>query len=123
MSSFERIDPQHPLTRAAREVNAYADEHGIAATLEWLGIDASPEEVAYLAQQRAYRAVYALRGINLDSEDVVELDFSPQDIKLIEVLVPAYMDAFTIGWKGHEIKQGASTRPLFSDGSHRTEES
>lgn len=113
MSSFPKIDPNHPLTVAARDVNSYAEEYGLESTIEWLKMGAAPGEVAYLAEQRAYRAlVAALEGVNLGSlppdeanrlllqirEMPLWKDFSP-------IVISAYMDGMAIGWRAHELSE------------------
>lgn len=111
MSEFPRIDPNHPLTVAARDVNAFAEEHGIAMTLDWLGMDASPFELAYLAEQRALRAVAASMGHNLgakpeeDSIVVAAVVGSPlwRDNRML--LLSCALDGIVIGWKGHELHE------------------
>jgi hypothetical protein len=110
MSVFPRIDPDHPLAQAARATNAVAEERGLDATLEWLGIG-EVGEIAYLAEQRALRAVAAATaGVNLgagaDSEAIARAVMATplwQDFRAL--LLSCYLDGFAIGWKGHEIAQ------------------
>lgn len=111
MSQFPRIDPDHPLTEAARYVNAHAEEHGLPATLEWLGTGVGVGEFAYLAEQRAMRAyLAATRGVNLgaggvDVENMIVagLASDPRWREIRLMLIGAYMDAMAIGWKAHEL--------------------
>ena len=108
-SSFPPIPPDHPLAVAARDSNAYAEEYGLEKTIEWAEMGISTGELAYLAEQRAYRALaVAVTGHNVTGtaldERVIQLirqtplwqDFGP-------TLMSAYMDGFVIGWKGHEL--------------------
>jgi hypothetical protein len=108
-----RIDPEHPLTRAAREVNAYAGEAdaGLQETLDWLGMDVAQADLAYLAEQRALRAVAASRGIDLGTLDPVEAEriareivTSPGWAESKHIIVSAYLDGIGIGWKGRMLR-------------------
>lgn len=108
MSIFPRIDPDHPLAQAARATNAVAEERGLDATLEWLGIG-EVGEIAYLAEQRALRAVAAsVADVNLgagpDSQAIAAAVMATplwRDFRAL--LLSCYMDGFCIGYKGHEI--------------------
>jgi hypothetical protein len=105
MSIFPRIDPDHPLAQA----------RGLYATLEWLGIG-EVGEIAYLAEQRALRAVVAsAAGINLgagpphDAEAIARAVMeTPLWRDFRALLMSCYLDGFAIGWKGHEIAQRES---------------
>jgi len=112
MSVFPRIDPDHPLTQAARETNAYAEEHGMPETLDWLGMNVDAGEAAYLAEQRALRAIAAASiGMNmghdrqLDDVTAQAITETPlwRDMRML--LVACYLDGMTIGWKAHEITE------------------
>jgi hypothetical protein len=105
MSTFDRIDPNHPLTEAARYVNAYADEQGLEATVNWLGMETSLSEVSYLAEQRALRAIYARRGINLNLPEMTNVMLTADERAMLPVLAAAYLDGFAIGWKARELKE------------------
>ncbi len=110
-SVFPRIDPDDPLSQAARETNAHADAHGLEATLQWLGM-AGAGEVAYLGEQRALRAVAAstLGAGDVDERIARSIVATPlwRDMRML--LVGCYMDGMAIGWKGHELasRAGAS---------------
>lgn len=110
MSTFPRIDPEHPLARAARATNAVAEERGLDATLEWLGIgEAGP--IAYLAEQRALRAVAAATlGMNLganpdgyDQAVAAAIMQTPLWRDMAPLLLSCYLDGIAIGWKGHAL--------------------
>lgn len=111
MSEFPRINPDHPLTEAARAVNAFAEEQGVEATLEWMGMEVKPEELAYLCEQRAMRAVAAaLHAVNLGSfgsendEEVAQMIInSPEWKNWRMVLMACVMDGMTIGWRARQI--------------------
>ena len=119
-SVFPRIDPEHPLARAARATNAYADDHGLEQTVEWLGMgDAGP--LAYLGEQRALRAIAAATvGSNMGSVDdpVLGRPFDERVARAIigtplwrdmrALLIACYMDGFAIGWKGRELQDGGA---------------
>jgi hypothetical protein len=110
MSVFPRIDPDHPLAQAARATNAVAEERGLDATLEWLGIG-EVGEIAYLAEQRALRAVAAsVAGVNLGADGPLaaeQIALAVQSTPLWQdfraLLLSCYLDGFCIGYKGHEI--------------------
>lgn len=108
---FPRIAEKHPLAEAARVVNAVAEERGLDAALEWLGIKIGPGELAYLAEQRALRAV-AAAGLNLnlgtlgkpfDDQVAAAILRTPlwRDEQML--LVGLHMDGVVIGWKGREL--------------------
>ncbi len=109
MSAFTRIDPEHPLTQAARYVNDLADERGLNETLEEIGMNVTTSELAYLAEQRTYRAVAAQLGLKLgensalDELIAVAITNSPLWEDMSTILMAAYMDGMAIGWKGREI--------------------
>lgn len=111
MSSFPRIDPRHPLTEAARYVNAYNDEHGFAETVRWLDMEASAEEISYLAEQRALRAIAASMGVSLGSDPVRDEQVARSIIStplwrdMQPLLIACYLDGIAIGWKGRELKE------------------
>lgn len=123
MSVFQRIDPGHPLAQAARETNDYAAEHGLEETLAWLGMDATTDDLAYLGEQRALRAIAAASvGISIGDSDespdvaakvVAAIVETPLWRDMRGLLVGCYMDAFAIGWRAHEIasSDGASEEP------------
>lgn len=93
----------HPLAIAARETNEWAEE-GIEAACKKLGLKV--EDVYYVAEQRAYRVLYAMRGINLTVTAPLELKLQPEDVELmVKVIIPAYMDGLAIGWRAQQIEQ------------------
>lgn len=103
-SIFPRIDPDHPLARAARETNAHAETHGLEATLEWLGLgEAGP--LAYLGEQRALRAIAAatLGARDVDEAIARAIVGTPLWRDMRALLVGCYLDGFAIGWQGRHI--------------------
>lgn len=106
--AFPRIDPNHPLTVAARDVNAYAEEHGLATAVEWLGMSVGTGELAYLCEQRALRAVAAASGVNLsgapqDQLTARAITHTPLWRDMRPLLIGSYMDGIAIGWRAREI--------------------
>ena len=89
-----------PLTRAAREVNAYADTHGMPETCEHFGVDL--DKLMYLAHQRALRAVFALDGINMDADVPLVPILTPQQRELVKALTMSEADGIMIGWVGRQ---------------------
>jgi hypothetical protein len=92
----------HPLARAAREVNAYAETHDLEATCEHYGLKL--EDVMYIAEQRALRALYSQYGINLNAPSPMILKLTPEQAKQHLTLTTAYMDSLVIGWRAREMK-------------------
>lgn len=113
MLPYDRTPETDPLNRAAREINAYADDEAVTFddTLAWLGLPTSASELAYLAQQRALRACAAQWwGFNIGANGPVEDERIARKVigddrwpAARELLVAAYIDAFAIGWKGREL--------------------
>lgn len=113
MLPFDRTPEQDPLNRAAREINAYADDESVSFddTLDWLGVPTTPSELAYLAQQRALRACAASWfGANIGANGLVEDERIARKVigddrwpAARELLIAGYIDGISIGWKGREI--------------------
>lgn len=93
----------HPMAQAARETNAYCEKHGLDRSCQHYDLETA--DVAYLAEQRAYRVLYALRGINFNPTEVTVLPLTAREISLLPMLITAYMDGLVIGWRAREIKQ------------------
>jgi hypothetical protein len=91
----------HPLAKAAREVNKYAEDNGLEATCE--RYDLKHEDVYYMAEQRALRALYARYGVNLNPNYPMMMQLSPEQMAQHVNLTAAYMDALVIGWRAKEI--------------------
>jgi hypothetical protein len=99
---MEPIDPEHALTRAARELDSLADEQGIEMTVEQLGLGLPTEQLMYLAHQRAIRNEAAKRvfiDAGMNNEQAVEY---------LRVLMIQFTDAVAIGWRAREIAHGNS---------------
>jgi hypothetical protein len=93
---------QHPLAIAAREVNSYAETHGLEETCEYY--DLKQEDVHYIAEQRALRALFAFKGINLNPTHAMVMSLSSAEIAQQIRLAAAYMDGLVIGWRAREIQ-------------------
>lgn len=110
VSTFPRIDPEHPLTVAARETNDHAETHGMPETLAWLGMDVEAEQAAYLAEQRAIRAIAAASlGVSMGADQrfdeataraIVQTPLW-RDMRML--LVAMSIDGMAIGWRAHEV--------------------
>lgn len=111
---FDRIDPDHPLTTAARETNEKTVTAHLAGVFEWLGMDAAVSQIFYLAEQRAIRA-FAARLFNYNmgvSGDPVKDEAIAKEVVstsdwhyYCSTVIAAYVDGFAIGWRGHMIKE------------------
>lgn len=108
-SVFPRIDKDHPLSEAARIVNAYAEEHGMDATLEWLQIGTGSGELAYLCEQRALRAVAAASGVNMGYDDAADehvaraIVNTPLWRDMRTLLLGCVMDGIVTAWKARTL--------------------
>jgi hypothetical protein len=101
MNAIREDMKDHPLAQAAREVNAYAEKHGLEETCEHYGFKI--EDVKYIAEQRALRAIYAFRGVNLNMKEPQIVGLTRAEIPTYIQLTAAYMDALVIGWRAKEI--------------------
>ncbi len=105
-SEFPRIDPDDPLARAAREVNEHAETAGLEDTFALLGFTASPGQVAYLAEQRALRAVAAVTMGLPDVDETVARAIvrTPlwRDMRML--LVGVFMDGLAIGARASQLE-------------------
>jgi hypothetical protein len=106
----DRMPPDHPLAKAARETNDYTEAHGLKATVDWLGLGATVDQLRYLAEQRALRAAAAhYLGYNMghkpqqDEQVCQMLIMTDQWKKAATLLTAAYMDGIAIGYRGKEI--------------------
>jgi hypothetical protein len=61
------------------------------------------EDVKYIAEQRALRAIYAFRGVNLNMKEPQIVGLTRAEIPTYIQLTAAYMDALVIGWRAKEI--------------------
>ena len=95
---------QHPLAKAAREVNDYAETHGLNETCERYNL--ATEDVRYIAEQRAYRVLWAIKGINLNLKEHRILLLSAKEKEMLMSLTMAYMDGLVIGWRANELNNG-----------------
>lgn len=109
---MKRIDPMHPLTVAAREVNALADDGSLSGVLEHLGMGVTSDELVYLAGQRALRTFAAVvHHYNMGHDIVKDEEMAQQIVESREwrayssAVIAAYMDGMTIGWRGAQIME------------------
>jgi hypothetical protein len=91
----------HPLAVASKEVNDYAETHGLDATCKHYGL--TQEDVHYIAMQRALRAVFAFYGRNFNPKQLETVQLSATEIKDQIKYAAAYMDGLVIGWRAREI--------------------
>jgi len=103
----DRIPPDHPLAKAARGTNDYTEKHGLKATVDWIGMDCTIDQLRYLAEQRTLRALAArYLGYNMghnpqmDEEVAQMLILTDHWKKLAPLVTAAYMDGMAIGWRG-----------------------
>jgi hypothetical protein len=92
-----------PLVRAARELNAEAEEVGVGATVERHGLDM--DKLQHIADQRAMRAVFARHGVNLNPDKPVLFDFTDEDKAMLPLLMAVSMEGMLIGWYGRELAE------------------
>lgn len=120
-----RIDPNHVLPTAARETNDHTLMEGLQGTLNFVGADATQEQVAYFAEQRALRAMAARGGHNMGFDPVTDEEVartivaSPEWEQLRSLLVGCYMDGIAIGMRAQQLKDNKSFVPL--DGDRRAQ--
>jgi len=107
----DRIDPEHPLAKAARDVNDRTEAKGLDGMVADLGLGVSVAQLAYLAEQRALRAFSArYLGYNMghhpDNDEQIAkcLVQTDQWKRLSSLITAAYMDGMAIGWRGGQIE-------------------
>jgi len=98
----------HPMTEAARNLDAIAEEHGLERTVEDLDLDL--KAVLYVAKQRAlrltvltHRGAEALKQLNTGTTQAVSLSVIEQSMVMDYTL--ALLDGLVIGWKAREISE------------------
>jgi len=102
MSNFEPGElKDEPLVEAARNVNALADEHGLATAVTMLGLDTA--KLRYLAEQRALRAMAAAEGRNLNPTRPEPVALDSMQRAALRIFTAAYMDGIAIGWEGRRL--------------------
>jgi hypothetical protein len=88
----------HRLATAASENDRIAAEGGLEPALDALGL--SIEDVRYVAEQRALRAVLAHTGRAGEiprEPEMIRLGVS--DKLMLQVFTPLYIDGIAIGWR------------------------
>lgn len=108
----DRMPSDHPLSKASREVNDYAEAHGLKGTVDWLGMDITVDQLRYLGEQRTLRALSArYLGWNMGKNPVMDeqvaqmLVKTDQWKKLSTIVTAAYMDGIAIGWRGAKLQE------------------
>jgi hypothetical protein len=103
MNTIRADMADNPLAVAAREVNNYAETHGLKETCERFG--QKLEDVHYIAEQRALRCVVAAsRGLNISGVSrPVMVKMTDDEHKLFLTLTMAYVDGLMIGWRANQI--------------------
>jgi len=106
----DRIPPDHALAKAARETNDYTEAHGLKATVDWLAMDCTVDQLRYLAEQRTLRALAArYLGYNMGHKPAMDEEVAQMLVqtdhwrKLSPLVTAAYMDGIAIGYKGKGI--------------------
>jgi len=106
----DRIPPDHPLPKAARETNNYTEAHGLKATVDWLGLDCTVDQLRYLAEQRTLRALAArYLGYNMGHKPQMDEEVAQMLVqtdhwkKLAPLVTAAYMDGMAIGVRANQI--------------------
>jgi hypothetical protein len=112
LTNPDRIPPDHPLAKAARETNDYTEAHGLKATVDWLGLGVTVDQLSYLAAQRALHALAArYLGYNMghkpqqDEQVAQMLVQTDQWRKLSSLVTAAYMDGLAIGYRARRIAE------------------
>ena len=100
----------HPLIEAARYVDAQGTEHGVEAFVEKIGLDV--ETLMHACEQRAMR----LSLLNSRGEDAmreitnsivpVDVRMSRDEIMLLQLFLPAFIDGILIGWEARRLSEG-----------------
>lgn len=98
----------HPMTEAARNLDAIAEEHGLERTVADLDLDLN--YVMHVASQRAMRLVIlssrgeaALKALNTGKQEPIA--FTPTESIMLERFTLALLDGLVIGWKAREISE------------------
>lgn len=105
MTQFEN----HPLAEAARYNDAASEEHGFQEAVKQLGLDL--EAVAYVAHQRALRAVLFLtRGPEAMQQYAGKplptvIPLSELERQHTEQLRAVLLDGICVGWKAAQLTE------------------
>lgn len=94
-----RIDENHPMARAARELDTLCETQGFDACFKQLGLD--KDDVIYMAQQRALRMALISAG-RADLIGGKELTPIPSGIvhpDMLQALTITCLDGLITGWK------------------------
>jgi hypothetical protein len=96
----------HPMTEAARNLDAIAEEHGLERTMQELGLNL--RAVMHVASQRALRlTILTTRGEaalkRLNTGRFEPLSLTPAEHAMSERFTLAVLDGLVIGYKAREI--------------------
>lgn len=109
MSVFSRIDPDHPLVQAVREINDSAELHGFEETTNQLDFGTGVGELFYLAEQRVLRAlgtlVFGTADLTEAQAQLVVTSPFWTDVNLRSMLLSIHIDGVSTGWRGKEIAE------------------
>jgi hypothetical protein len=94
---LDRHGSLYGLAQAAADNDAVAEERGLEGALRDLGM--SVEDVRYVAEQRALRAVLAFggRANELGSPELKAVALTEEERKQMDVLTVSNMDAIALG--------------------------
>lgn len=94
----------HPLLEASRYNDAEAEDHGLREAIEKHGLDF--DAVEYTAKQRALRVVLIQGGRQdeITTTRPSHVTFSDAEMRLMEGLIPLYIDAIFLGWRAKELE-------------------
>lgn len=102
-------DPGHPLLEAARYNDAFCEEHGLLPMIERGGL--VPDEVMYVAQQRALRVVLIESHRLEETMNVTQatrIELTPEENAKLLNYIPIYLDAIMLGWKANQLERNGN---------------
>lgn len=107
----------HHLAQAAGDNDSLAEEGGIHMALTRLDLDV--EDVGYVAEQRALRAVMAesgripelQRAHRSGSARPQSFALSAMEKRKLVLYAAMYMDGIAIGWRAHQLSSPADSNP------------
>jgi hypothetical protein len=99
------------LIQASADSDALAEEIGLIPAIEQIGL--SFEDVKYVAEQRALRALYVstgredqLREWANGTEDFPAVDLDPEERNQVKLLTACYLDGITLGARWAQRRTG-----------------
>lgn len=96
---MRRIDYDHPLAKAARDLDEQCESEGFDACFASLGLDRN--DVIYMAQQRALRMALISVGRSdlIATDKLVEIPPGVVKPELLQALTITCLDGIITGWK------------------------